>query len=79
MSETPRFELACCEMVLLNEIGMPEMHQRDIAKTYALAIRSSDSKTMDWSKVNKAIVDRWSLSGLKRIKGMAWSGSCFDE
>jgi len=51
------------------------MRQKDIAQTYALALKSSD--TTDWAKVNAAIIKRWSRSGLKRIKHLAWSGQAF--
>ena len=66
------FELACCTATLLREIDTVELHQRDIAKTYALAMKSSE-KT-DWAKVNEAIIKRWSVSELNHIKAMAWSG-----
>ena len=71
-----RIELADTTRTLVDEIqnGAP---QRSVAMTYALAIRSSD-KT-DWCVVNQAILTRWKLSGLERIKRMAWSGSCFGE
>lgn len=63
-------ELMACEMVLLQEIGEPKCKQKDIAMTYAMAICSSDKP--DWSKVNNAIIARWSKSGLARIKKAAW-------
>ncbi len=69
-------ELAGCEGLLLREIADSNCKQRDIAQTYALALRSSDKP--NWSIVNRAIVERWSHSGLEHIKKMAWSGSCFD-
>mgnify|MGYP001590470853 FL=1 len=69
------FELSCCTSTLLREIDTGELHQRDIAKTYALAMKSSE-KT-DWAKVNEAIIKRWSMAGLKHIKAMAWSGKCW--
>ena len=50
------------------------LSQRQIAMTYALAIRSS--YPTDWSRVNRAIVAKWP-KGLDRIKKMAHSGSCF--
>ena len=64
------FELCNCTNVLLNEISHKEFKQKDIALTYMLALRSSD-KT-DWKLVNEAIIKRWSMAGLKRIKDMAW-------
>ena len=73
-----KMELMCCESTLLSEIAMPEIKRKHLAMTYALAMRSSD-KNIDWAKVNKAIMERWSFSGLKYIKEMAHSGKCFDE
>ena len=71
-----RLELCNCTRVLLDEIAMPEMKRKDVAKTYALAIRSSEA--VDWSRVNRAIIDRWSFHALNWIKEQAWSGKCFE-
>jgi hypothetical protein len=68
-------ELCNCTAVLLHEIMMKEIKQKDVACTYALALRSSENT--DWQSVNQAIINRWSMAGLKRIKNMAWSGKCF--
>jgi hypothetical protein len=65
-----RIELADCTNTLLAELAMEECKQRHIAETYALAIASSED--VDWKTVNKAIADRWSRSGLERVKKMAW-------
>lgn len=67
-------ELACVEAVIENEIRQG-MNQTQIAKIYALGLRSSWDT--DWEQVNKMIIDRWSVAGLERIKQMAWSGKCF--
>ncbi len=72
-----RAELMDCTRVLLEEIADPQMKRKDVAKTYALALRSS-YKT-DWAVVNRAIIDRWSTSALEWIKQQAWSGKCFDD
>jgi len=64
------FELAGCEAMLLREIADKKMHQRDVAKTYALSMRSSEK--VNWARVNLAIIERWSRSGLERVKKMAW-------
>lgn len=69
------FELRNCTRVLLDEIAMPEMKRKDVAKTYALSLRSSES--VDWARVNQAIIDRWSFHALDWIKTQAWSGKCF--
>lgn len=65
--------LQCVEDVIENEIRQG-CNQRQIAQSYALAIRSS--WPTDWPRVNAAIIDKWP-KGLERIKRMAWSGSCF--
>lgn len=68
------FEIADVENVIENEIRQG-MSQTQIAQTYALALRSS--WPTDWARVNRAILAKWSPSGLKRIKEMAHSGKCF--
>ncbi len=70
-------ELACCEQTLLREIEDKFFKRLDIAKTYALAMKSSECSSVDWAKVNAAIIERWSLSGLVYIKNQAWSGNCW--
>jgi len=67
-----KVELCCCEWVLFNELSIKEIKQKDIALTYRMAMESSEA--VDWEKVNKAIINRWSFSGLKRVKHMAWKG-----
>ena len=73
-----RIELVCCEDMLLREIADKRFKQKDIAQTYALAMISSEEPRIDWLKVNRAIIQRWSKSGLERIKNMAWSGKCWE-
>lgn len=68
------FEIAAPELVIENEIKQG-CTQKQIAQTYALALRSS--WPTDWARINKAIMERWSAAGLKRIKELAWSGKCF--
>lgn len=68
-------ELMLCTKTLLWEIANRKMYRKDVAKTYCLALKSSE-KT-EWRTVNMAIIDRWSISGLEWIKKQAWSGKCF--
>ena len=68
-----RLEITNVEETIENEIEQG-LRQRDIAQTYALAMRSS-YKT-DWARVNRAILKRWP-KGLDRVKKMAHSGKCF--
>lgn len=70
-----RLELADCENTLLREIGTREAKglTRDaVALTYAMALRSSERPAIDWGKVNRAIIARWSPAALKYIKERAW-------
>ena len=65
------WNLMCCEAVIENEIsqGLP---QKDIALTYAMAMRSADNgRDTDWRRINEAIIARWSMAGLTRVKKMA--------
>ena len=71
------YKLSNCEQVLLKEIANRAFKRMDIARTYALATKSSEFKQVDWVKVNEAIVKRWSLSGLEYIKNLAWTGKCW--
>ena len=68
-------ELANCTQQLLEEIANPKMYRLDVARTYALAIKSTED--VDWYKANEAIVARWSPYALRWIKEKAWSGKCF--
>lgn len=55
---------------ILAQIEDKKQYQKDIAQTYARIIVFS--KFMDVKIVNRAIVKRWSKSGLNRVKQMAW-------
>ena len=68
--------LVDCTNTLLDEIAIPTQKRKDIAQTYALAIKSGEA--VDWAKVNAAIIKRWSVGGLKWIKESAWSGRCWN-
>ena len=53
------------------ECAQPEMRQRDVALTYALAIRDESLVPVDWKRANEAILRRWP-KGLERVKRAAW-------
>lgn len=74
-----KLEMVDCERALLEEIADPKMKRRDVAKSYALTIKSSEFVQIDFDRVNRAIMQRWSASGLEWIKKQAWTGKCFDE
>ena len=51
--------------------------QKDVASIYATAMLDGQQKRIldpriDWPKINKIIINRWSVSGLSRVKEMAW-------
>jgi hypothetical protein len=50
-------------------------YQKDAAKEYSNLIFAGQvlGNDIDWDKINKAIINRWSMSGLRRVKEMAWS------
>lgn len=65
-----------CARVIEDEIaaGVP---QREVAITYAMAMNSAAHGCWeaDWRRVNGAILARWKMSGLERIKKMAHDAS----
>ncbi len=65
--------LICCTDVICNEVERG-VSQKDIAVSYALAIKSQAQKAdnPDWSVINRAILARWKMSGLERIKKRAF-------
>lgn len=70
-------EIYDAENVILNEIEDKSFKQVDVAKTYSLIMMSDVD--VDWVTINRAIIRRWSVSGLERIKQLAWSRKCFED
>ena len=72
MPKSPDFtmEMVCCEITILNEIKQKECKRKDIALTYYFCMVSKED--IDWEKINKAIIKRWSFSGLEYIKKEAY-------
>ena len=58
--------------ILISKINNRKLRRKDIATVYRKAILSSGS--FDFRKVNLLIIERWSFSGLKFIKDLAWKG-----
>ncbi len=71
-----KIELMFPEKIILTEISDKKATQKDVAMTYRIIIQQK--LKVDWKKINKAIVDRWSRAGLERVKNLAWSGKCFN-
>ena len=59
-------EMLGCEATILNEISHKICKRNDVALTYYFCMVSS--KDIDYKKINKAIIERWSFSGLEYIK-----------
>lgn len=63
-------ELIGVEDALLAEIADTRVKRNGVALTYAFGIKGSEE--IDWPKVNAAILERWSMAGLRYIKERAW-------
>lgn len=63
------------ERALLDEAADKRFTQKDVALSYALAMRWQDStgEEIKWSVVNEAIIQRWSIAGLVNVKKLAWA------
>jgi len=46
--------------------------EEEVARVYADALRKSKHPSWFWADINSAIIERWSLSALDRIKRRAW-------
>ncbi len=57
--------------VLLAAVAQPNIKRRGVAAVYGGALRMEFGLT-DWKCVNRAILERWSMSGLRWIKHLAW-------
>lgn len=55
---------------LEREIADKRMTRDDVAATYAFALRQQDE--VDFPRVNRLIMERWSRSALEYVKGKAW-------
>lgn len=53
------------------ECAEPAMKQKDVAVTYAMALRGGNVVPVDWKRANEAITKRWP-KGLIRVKRLAW-------
>jgi len=65
-------ELADPQGQLFAEIGDPAFKIKDVTLTYAMALCSSMAPGLDWPRINSAIMNRWSVNALDRIKRDAW-------
>ncbi len=50
----------------------PKLTRKNCVEMYAELLRTRSMDLIDWPAVNRSIMNRWSLSGLKWIKDRAW-------
>ena len=69
-----RINLVCCTDTICDLMKAKRPIQRDVASFYAMAIKSEAQKAdkPDWPTINRAILTRWKMSGLERIKKRAF-------
>lgn len=74
MTDEWQINLVCCTQVIQQEVACKQARQRDVALSYAMAIKSAaqGADKPDWAAINGAILTRWKMSGLERIKKLAW-------
>ena len=65
-----KVELLYCDRVMLREIREKKTTRDSLALSYAMAMASS--YPTNYERVNRAIIKRWSRSGLDYIKTRAW-------
>ena len=72
MSEMQVYMVNCTDTICA-EVAVKEIKQKEVALSYACALRTWAAKIEepDWQRINRAILDRWSMSGLERIKKRA--------
>ena len=61
-------------MILMREIEELGISQKDVALTYAAALRSvaAGADKPDWGTIGAAGLKRWGPVGWKRVKDRAW-------
>jgi len=64
-----RIELINIESAIQQEVEN-KFTQKQVALTYAFGITSRSP--IDWKKVNRMIIERWSMYGLLNVKKLAW-------
>jgi hypothetical protein len=65
-----RVDMVDPQGTIMRDIEDPRMTRDDVAMTYAFCIRQAGE--IDFAAINRAIVDRWSLSALEYVKTRAW-------
>ena len=58
------------EATLFRTIANPQATQEDVACAYRLALQTPGR--FPWPEINRAIITRWSKTGLENVKAKAW-------
>lgn len=74
MSEGWRINLVGCTDVILQELTFPKITRKSVGLTYAMAMKSQaqGADKPDWKAINEAIIAKWGMKGLERVKTRAW-------
>jgi len=64
-----RTEQTRFDTIILEQVAVPRMTQKAVARIYARALCST--WPTDWAKVTDAITARWGVKGRERIRKMA--------
>lgn len=73
-AEGYRINLVCCTETILQDLGAAQATQKEVALTYAMAIKSEaqGADKPNWRTINEAIIARWNMKALERIKKRAF-------
>ena len=52
------------------KVTIADMTQKEVATQYARLLPFNEAP---WIEINAAIISRWNMAGLKRIKKLAWT------
>jgi hypothetical protein len=56
----------------LNKLQGKKFFQKQAIFEYSYLLTIGQHHLFDWTKINNAIIDKWSKSGLVKIKRAAW-------
>ena len=51
----------------------PSLTRDECARFYADVLTGRYAREVDWGKINRAIIARWSIAGLVYVKRKAWA------
>ena len=57
---------------ILDDVVRGQQNREDMARWYQFALLTQPHSGEYWERLNKAIIKKWSKSGLEYIKKQAW-------